>query len=81
MMVLILAGSFEMGDYLDVISNAPVHTVELDAFDMDVNEVMVGQLKKFVQQKYFFVFQRTNCFCWSHFFCFTAPQGSLGKKF
>ena len=50
-MVLIPSGSFEMGDHLDGISNAlPVHTVELDAFYMDVNEVTVGQFKEFVQE-------------------------------
>ena len=31
---LIPAGSFEMGDHLNGMSNAPVHTVELDAFYM-----------------------------------------------
>ena len=49
-MVLIPAGSFEMGDYLDGMSNAPVHPVELDGFYMDVNEVTVGQFKQFVNQ-------------------------------
>ena len=45
-MVLIPAVSFEMGDHLDEGSprEQPVHTVELDAFYMDVNEVTVGQL-------------------------------------
>tara|TARA_B100000809_G_scaffold20056_1_gene17710 strand:+ start:69 stop:863 length:795 start_codon:yes stop_codon:yes gene_type:complete len=48
-MVLIPAGSFEMGDHLDNMGNAlPVHRVELDAFYMDVNEVTVGQFKQFV---------------------------------
>ena len=42
-MMLIPAGSFEMGDHWDGLSNAlPVHTVELDGFDMDVNEMTVG---------------------------------------
>ena len=50
-MALIPAGSFEMGDHLDGMSNAlPVHTVELDAFYMDVHEVTVGQFKQFVNQ-------------------------------
>merc|ERR1712000_286617 len=49
-MVLIPAGSFEMGDHLDGMSNAPVHTVELDAFYMDVHEVTVGQFRQFVEQ-------------------------------
>ena len=47
-MVLIPAGSFEMGDHLDNRPDAlPVHTVELEAFYMDVNEVTVGQFKRF----------------------------------
>ena len=37
-------------DHLDGMSNAPVHTVELDAFYMDIHEVTVGQFKKFVNQ-------------------------------
>ena len=49
-MALIPAGSFEMGDHLDNVERAlPVHTVELDAFYMDVNEVTVGQFKQFIQ--------------------------------
>ena len=48
-MVLIPAGSFEMGDHLDNMANAlPVHMVELDAFYMDIHEVTVGQYKQFV---------------------------------
>ena len=50
LMALIPAGSFEMGDHLDGMSNAPVHTVTLDAFYMDVHEVTVGQFKQFVNQ-------------------------------
>ena len=49
-MVLIPAGSFEMGDHLDGMSNAPVHTVAVNSFYMDMTEVTVGQFKKFVQQ-------------------------------
>ena len=50
-MVLIPAGSFEMGDHLDNMGNAlPVHTVELEAFYMDVNEVTVGQFKRFAEE-------------------------------
>ncbi|MDP6417584.1 MAG: SUMF1/EgtB/PvdO family nonheme iron enzyme, partial [Gammaproteobacteria bacterium] len=49
-MALIPAGSFEMGDHLDGLSNAPVHRVELDAFYMDVHEVTVGQFREFVNQ-------------------------------
>ena len=50
-MVLIPAGSFEMGDHLDDIHDAvPVHTVELDAFHMDVYQVTVGEFKQFVEQ-------------------------------
>ncbi|MAE17341.1 hypothetical protein CMK12_00105 [Candidatus Poribacteria bacterium] len=50
-MVLIPAGSFEMGDHLDGMKKAlPVHTVELDSFYMDKYEVTVGQFKKFVEK-------------------------------
>jgi formylglycine-generating enzyme required for sulfatase activity len=50
-MALIPVGSFGMGDYLDNMDRAlPVHTVELDAFYMDVNEVTVGQFREFIQQ-------------------------------
>ena len=50
-MAYIPAGSFEMGDHLDNMSNAlPVHTVKLDAFYMDKTEVTVGQFKEFVNQ-------------------------------
>ena len=50
-MALIPAGSFEMGDHHDNMSNAlPVHRVELDAFYMDVHEVTVGQFREFVNQ-------------------------------
>ena len=50
-MVLIPAGSFEMGDHLDNTSDAvPIHTVELDAFYMDVHQVTVGQFKQFVEE-------------------------------
>lgn len=49
-MVLIPSGTFEMGDRLDGMSDAPVHTVELDTFYMDVHEVTVGQFREFVNQ-------------------------------
>ena len=49
-MVLISAGSFEMGDHLGGLSNAPVHRVQSDAFYMDVHEVTVGQFREFVNQ-------------------------------
>ena len=50
-MALIVSGSFEMGDHLDNRSDAqPVHTVALDAFYMDVNEVTVCQFKQFVEE-------------------------------
>ncbi len=50
-MVLIPAGSFEMGDHLDDMSKAvPVHTVTLDTFYMDTHEVTVGQFREFVNQ-------------------------------
>ncbi|MAE18600.1 hypothetical protein CMK12_06675 [Candidatus Poribacteria bacterium] len=54
-MVLIPAGSFEMGDSKNepeewMEDSKPVHTVELDAFYMDVHEVTVGQFREFVNQ-------------------------------
>jgi len=50
-MVLIPAGSFEMGDYHDNTSIAlPVHTIELDEFYMDVMEVTNAQYQVFMQQ-------------------------------
>lgn len=54
-MALIPAGSFEMGDSKDepeawMEGSHPVHTVELDAFYMDVHEVTVGQFRKFVEE-------------------------------
>ena len=49
-MAYIPAGSFEMGDHLDGMSNAPVHTATLGAFYMDVHEVTVGQFREFVNQ-------------------------------
>jgi len=53
-MVLIPAGSFEMGDHfnegIDDGRELPVHTVELYGFYMDVNEVTVGQFREFVNQ-------------------------------
>ena len=53
-MVLIPAGSFEMGDSKNELEDwmktaRPVHTVELDAFYMDVHEVTVGQFREFVE--------------------------------
>ena len=50
-MVLIPAGSFEMGDHFSEGNDEdelPVHTVTLDAFYMDTHEVTVGQFKQFV---------------------------------
>jgi len=54
-MALIPACSFEMGDSKNdpedwMEKSRPVHTVTLDAFYMDLNEVTVGQFKKFVAQ-------------------------------
>jgi len=53
-MVLIPAGSFEMGDHFnegrDGGRELPVHTVQLDAFYMDVHEVTVDQFREFVNQ-------------------------------
>ncbi|HIA67965.1 TPA: formylglycine-generating enzyme family protein, partial [Candidatus Poribacteria bacterium] len=50
-MALIPAGSFEMGDHLDNMADAlPLHTVELDAFYMDIHEVTVRKFKEFVRE-------------------------------
>ena len=51
-MVLIPAGSFEMGDHFSEgdADELPVHRVTLDAFYMDTHEVTVGQFKQFVNQ-------------------------------
>ena len=51
-MVLIPAGSFEMGDHFSEgdEDELPVHTVTLDAFYMDTHEVTVGQFKQFNNQ-------------------------------
>ena len=50
-MVLIPAGEFEMGDHFNEGggNERPVHTVSLDDFYMDVNEVTNAQYKKFVE--------------------------------
>ena len=50
--VLIPAGSFEMGDHFEEGDGdeQPVHRVQLDAFYMDVREVTVGQFREFVNQ-------------------------------
>ena len=48
-MALIPAGSFEMGNAKDWMrSGQPVHTVELNAFYMDIKEVTMGQYKRFL---------------------------------
>ena len=55
-MVLIPAGTFEMGNHFHTRSlshhskndEIPVHKVKLDAFYMDIHEVTVGQFKRFV---------------------------------
>ena len=54
-MALIPVGSFEMGDSKNepeswMKRSRPVHTVELDAFYMDVHQVTVGQFREFVNQ-------------------------------
>jgi len=51
-MMLIPAGSFEMGDHFNeaYVDELPVHTVTLDAFYMDTHEVTVGQFREFVNQ-------------------------------
>ena len=49
-MVLIPAGSFEMGseDVAALLNERPVHTVSVDAFEMDVYEVTNAEFKAFV---------------------------------
>ena len=51
-MALIPAGSFEMGDRFNEghANEKPVHTVELDAFYMDIHEVTVGRFRKFFRE-------------------------------
>ena len=50
-MVLIPAGTFEMGDHHDNMSDAlPVHTVILDEFYMDMTEVTNARYRVFMQQ-------------------------------
>ena len=51
-MVLIPAGSFEMGDHFNegLARERPVHMVKLDAFYMDKDEVTVRQFRKFVRE-------------------------------
>ena len=50
-MVLIPAGSFEMGDHHDNMSSAlPAHTVALDDFYMDSTEVTNAQYRVFMEQ-------------------------------
>ena len=38
------------GQHDNVKSALPVHTGELDGFDMDVNEMTVGQFREFINQ-------------------------------
>jgi len=51
-MVLIPAGSFEMGDHFSEGDDdeLPIHEIELDAFYMDACQVTVRQFKQFVEQ-------------------------------
>jgi len=51
-MVLIPAGSFQMGDHFNEgsVPERPVHAVTLDQFYMDATEVTVGQFREFVNQ-------------------------------
>lgn len=51
-MVLVPAGSFEMGDHFDegAADELPVHQVELNAFYMDRHEVTIGQYKQFLRE-------------------------------
>ena len=52
-MALIPAGNFEMGDALQEgeKEEQPVHTIELDAFYMDVHEVTMEQWKNLKVEK------------------------------
>ena len=51
-MVLVPAGSFEMGDHFDegAADELPVHQVELNTFYMDRYEVTIGQYKRFLRE-------------------------------
>ena len=51
-MVLIPAGSFEMGDHFNegLAREHPIHIVELDAFYMDKHEVTVRKFREFVRE-------------------------------
>ena len=49
-MVLIPAGSFEMGDNEGKPNEQPVHIVKLDAFYIDIHEVTVGRYTKFLAE-------------------------------
>ena len=49
-MAFIPAGFFEMGSGDGRDNEKPVHMVELEAFYMDVNEVTVGQFKRFAEE-------------------------------
>ena len=48
-MVLIPAGEFQMGGYMEENNEQPVHTVYLDAFYMDIYEVANVQYQKFLE--------------------------------
>ena len=51
-MVLIPAGSFEMGDHFNerLARELPVHIVKLDSFYMDKHEVTVQRFRRFVKE-------------------------------
>ena len=51
-MILIPAGSFQMGDALDGISDAPVHTVDVSEFHMQNIEVTNDQMASVLQWAY-----------------------------
>ena len=53
-MKYIPGGEFEMGDYLGEgnKNELPKHQVYVHSFYMDINEVTVGQYRKFLEQKY-----------------------------
>jgi sulfatase modifying factor 1 len=71
-MVLIKAGSFQMGDSMGMPFESPVHTVELDSFLIDEHEVTVAEFAEFVRQTNY----RTDAekFGWSGVFNFETGE-------
>ena len=72
-MVLIPAGTFEMGDYFNEgkVKNDNEIPVHLDAFYMDVTEVTVGQFKKFLKSS---GYKPTDPIPWPKLYI-TSPTG------